>query len=403
MRVLFTTQPAYGHFFPLVPLARELVASGHEVLVATAKRFCPVVEASGLRAVPAGMDWEETHGGMAAAFPALLEVPPEGAKDFVIGQLFAGVTAMRTVPDLLGICETWRPDVLVRENTEFGAVVVADLTGVPHVAVQAVAFAHLEESRESLRLNLSLVRGGFGLAPDLALDRLYPHFVISFVPPSLHEAGGRLPDTLSHLRAPVFDRPEGESLPHWVGVLDERPTVCMTLGTVFTGRSERYVVVIEGLADEPVNLVVTTGQRHDPQAFGPLPPNVHVERYVPQSLLFPHCAAVIHHGGSGTVLAALTHALPQVIVPMGADQTNNARRCRELGAARVISGDDYSPATVREAVSAVLHDDSYRRAAGRLRAEIAHLPPLSTAVDLLESLAFRRPGEETNAPTDSRT
>lgn len=59
---------------------------------------------------------------------------------------------------------------MVRENTEFDAIVAAELVGVPHAAVQAVAFASIEESRESLRLNLSLVRSSFARAPDLAQD-----------------------------------------------------------------------------------------------------------------------------------------------------------------------------------------------------------------------------------------
>lgn len=102
MCVPFTTLPAYGHFYPLIPLARELLAHGHEVLVATAKRFCPVVEASGLPAVQAGVDWGATHGGIEAAFPSLLEVPSDRGNDFVIGHLFAGVTAMRMVSDYSG-------------------------------------------------------------------------------------------------------------------------------------------------------------------------------------------------------------------------------------------------------------------------------------------------------------
>jgi UDP:flavonoid glycosyltransferase YjiC (YdhE family) len=51
---------------------------------------------------------------------------------------------------------------------------------------------------------------------------------------------------------------------------------------------------------------------------------VRIERYIPQSLLFPRCDLVVSHGGSNTVLAGFAHGLPQVITPITADQPENA-------------------------------------------------------------------------------
>src|SRR5579871_2206809 len=56
MRVLFTTRPEYGHFHPLVPLARALAQAEHEVAFACPASFIPVVAASGFDAFPAGFD-----------------------------------------------------------------------------------------------------------------------------------------------------------------------------------------------------------------------------------------------------------------------------------------------------------------------------------------------------------
>lgn len=57
MRVLFTSLPAYGAFQPLIPVARALAASGHEVAFALSATFCRVGEAAGFRCLPAGVDW----------------------------------------------------------------------------------------------------------------------------------------------------------------------------------------------------------------------------------------------------------------------------------------------------------------------------------------------------------
>ncbi len=108
---------------------------------------------------------------------------------------------------------------------------------------------------------------------------------------------------------------------------------------------------------------------------------------MPQSLLFPRCDAVVCHGGTGTVMAVLGHGLPLVLAPVAADQPDNARRCEDLGVARVVPADGRTPEAFRDAVRAVLGDPNYRRNAGRLREEMAHQPGPEEAVGWLERLA----------------
>jgi UDP:flavonoid glycosyltransferase YjiC (YdhE family) len=96
------------------------------------------------------------------------------------------------------------------------------------------------------------------------------------------------------------------------------------------------------------------------------------------------------HAGSGSVIGALAQGLPMVLLPMGADQPHNAARCSELGVARVLGAVRATPGDVREAVSIVLLDPAYRRAAQRMRDEISALPGPAHAVALLERLATER-------------
>jgi rhamnosyltransferase subunit B len=55
--------------------------------------------------------------------------------------------------------------------------------------------------------------------------------------------------------------------------------------------------------------------------------------YAPHSLLFPHAAAIIHHGGVGTTGQALRSGKPQLIVPFMGDQFDHARRLQRSGLA----------------------------------------------------------------------
>jgi hypothetical protein len=101
----------------------------------------------------------------------------------------------------------------------------------------------------------------------------------------------------------------------------------------------------------------------------------------------PHCDAVVSHGGSGSVLGALAHGLPSVLIPLGADQPLNAVRCEALGVARVLDASTVTAESMREALLDVLENGAYRRRAEEIQAEIARLPDASHAIALLERLA----------------
>ena len=98
-------------------------------------------------------------------------------------------------------------------------------------------------------------------------------------------------------------------------------------------------------------------------------------------------------------MGALTRGIPQVCLPLGADQPENAQRCAALGAGLVIDPEERTPDTIRAALRAVLSDPAYRRSARAIQAEVERLPEISTAVPLLEHLAEeRRPLLRGDAP-----
>ena len=136
----------------------------------------------------------------------------------------------------------------------------------------------------------------------------------------------------------------------------------------------------------PLNLLVTLGHEIDPAAFGRQPAHIQISRHIPQSEVLPHCDAVISHAGSGSVLGALSHGLPSVLIPIGADQPLNADRCVRLGVGRALDALTASPDAIRTAVTAVLEDASYRKNAEALQDEFAALPDAAHAVRLLERL-----------------
>jgi MGT family glycosyltransferase len=148
--------------------------------------------------------------------------------------------------------------------------------------------------------------------------------------------------------------------------------------------------VLAGFRDLAAEVVITVGRDFDPRELGAQPANVHVERFMPQAVLLTHCDVVVSHAGSGSVLGALTHGLPMVLIPIGADQPLNAARCRTLGVAQVLDAVTATPGMIGAAVTNVLADGKAREVAARIRHEIVAMPGPEYAVTLLERLASER-------------
>ena len=98
-----------------------------------------------------------------------------------------------------------------------------------------------------------------------------------------------------------------------------------------------------------------------------------VERFVDQAWVIPLVDAVVHHGGSGTVLAAMAAGLPQVVMPRGADQFQNAELLTTTGAVRAFLP-GMAPDVLAQHIAEALTDKAMNASAVKLAEEIAAMP-----------------------------
>jgi UDP:flavonoid glycosyltransferase YjiC (YdhE family) len=385
VRILFTFPGGTGHFLPMVPLARAAAAAGHVVAFACQAAMTATVEATGFPAFDAG--------GASLLAPGVRQplLRPEAEDADRAARIARGAARDRErASAVLALGRDWQPDLLVCDESDFGVVVAAERLGLPYATVQSTAGGSVVPSAVVAEQANDL-RGEHGLPADPGLEMLHRYLVLVPFPPSFREPGMPLPPTAHALRHVSAELPLDESALPWLAALSDRETVYVTLGTIFNQESgDLFERIVRGVRDLPVDVVATVGRELDPQALGPQPPHVHVERYIPQAQLLPRCSLVVSHGGSGSVVGALAHGLPMVVIPIGADQPRNARRCEHLGVARVVHAGEATPDLVREAASEVLADPSYRLNAERVSDEIAALPGPEHAVTLLERLATGR-------------
>jgi UDP:flavonoid glycosyltransferase YjiC (YdhE family) len=403
MRFLLTTQPAIGHLHPMIPIARALQRAGHEVAFASSRSFCKTVESAGFRCFAAGLDWLESEA--AATFPELMKMTPGKATYWYLQELFANRAVRAMLPEVIDIARSWKPDVIVRGTWDFSGCVAAEYLELPHASISASLYFGIWQG--VIGEQMARLRSEFGLPADPGMEMLYRYLYLDFVPPSLHFPELARSPVVHSLRLESFDRQEGShAAPAWLETLPKRPTVYVTLGTVFNRVPGLFPAMLESLKEEPVNVILTVGDNQDPAAFGPQPPHIRIERYIPQSQLLPRCDVVVSHGGFNTVLAALAQGTPMVVTPLAADQPQNALRVEGSGCGVVLpvhpevptlpmcqglAGHTlFSPQALRDAVRQVLAEPRYRQAAARVRNETMEQPGLEHAVALLEKLAIDR-------------
>jgi MGT family glycosyltransferase len=154
---------------------------------------------------------------------------------------------------------------------------------------------------------------------------------------------------------------------------------------------------IEALADEPVDVVLTTGYQELPQEFGTLPKNFRHTAYVPGPLMAERADLIVFHGGHSSVMTCLKAGTPAVIIPTITERESNARRLAALGAGEVVmpvtgaDGEKRVDVTeFRAKVKRVLSEPSYRQSAKRVSESMGQFGGPKAAAERIEEFLLAR-------------
>jgi UDP:flavonoid glycosyltransferase YjiC (YdhE family) len=327
----------------------------------------------------------------------------DAANEAMLVDYFGRLDTEFALPGLRRLVEEWRPDVIVRESWEFASTLVGELHGVP-VARVGLALGSVEAYADDLLPPvLDGLRAELGLPADPEGRALRDTPYLTMVPETLEAPGAPVAPHTYRVRHAV--RPDALALPRgwWPGQQD-RPLVYVSFGSVTAGEGMPYFPAlfrqaIDALAPLDARILVTVGEGRALSALDPLPTNVHVEHWVPQESVLTEAAAVVMHGGYGSMLGALAHGVPSVLLPLFSfDQWANAAAVARRGAGIALDGDAGArrllampPAEVLEglapAVRRVLANRSYARNAQELAGAMAALPSADAALDVILGMA----------------
>ncbi|KWX05223.1 hypothetical protein TH66_02705 [Carbonactinospora thermoautotrophica] len=396
MRVLFVAWAWPTHFLSMVPLAWAFQIAGHDVRVASQPALAGTISQAGLPAVQVGQDLDvaevrrnaspeqrsDSFLDPSVCFQRSGTVPEEEKAKWLGMQKHFSLVAELMVDDLCRFVRDWRPDVVVWEPGTLAAPVAARAHGVPDIRltlgldVAGRKPDHIERQLRSPDVERLFARFGLPAEPTHA------RWTIDQCPPSL-----RLPTATERLSMRHVPYGGGGTVPDWVRQPPDRPRICVTWGltTELLGSGDvlRLPQLLDAIADLDAEVVVL-GAAGRPDLPERVPPHVRVTGYVPLATVLPTCSAVVHHGGGGTMLAAVFCGIPQLVVPQIIDQGVNAHQIERAGIGRVVNRDEQDPACIRDGLVALLTDDSYRQAALRLREETLAQPSAAQVVATLE-------------------
>lgn len=241
---------------------------------------------------------------------------------------------------------------------------------------------HLNRVRASL--GLPAVRRVFQwwLSPELVLG-MFPDW---YGPPQAD-----WPPQVRLAGFPLFDGGDGGGVPDDVLTFCKAgaPPVAVTLGTGMMHAAEHFRVVVNACRLLGARLLVLT--KYARQLPAPLPPFVHHCAFAPFLQLLPHCAALVHHGGIGTVAKALATGTPQLVLPLAWDQPDNAVRVQRLGAGSWLKPAARDSARLARSLAGLLKPEARGRSRAIMR-RFSGGDAFDIAAQSLEELAGRRGG-----------
>lgn len=395
MNVLFTTMPYWGGLRPLVPLAHAVRGAGHRVAVAAPGSFAPTISRHRLDPLSAGI------GRLPEELDRLfadLQSSQSDPFEWTFTNWVGGLCCQYMASDLLTLAKEWRPDLIVREATEYGGCLAAEALGIPHAAVRPrPAASRLSyERRSGLGPVLASRRAELDLPPDPNNEMPHRYLELAFLPPCFF--GG--PDLFSDrthfvnfgLKGLELGSPSGDVAQP--GCAGGRRSVYVSLGTLRYAEPGVMEGIVTALRNERVNVTVSAGDEERAAQLSRLAAEqspgsgaVTVKARVDQ-LTELRCSDVfVTHAGINSVREALTLGVPMVVVPIQDDQPFNAQRCVALGVAREVNPGDHLVSAIRNAVRSLLDVSAYRDASVRMQDAVASLPEVDRATALLVRLA----------------
>jgi len=180
-----------------------------------------------------------------------------------------------------------------------------------------------------------------------------------------------------------------ESVPNQLFSFDRlqgRRLIYVSMGTLNNDDIGLFKMCIEAFAGGDHFVMLTTGGRIRPDAFGMLPENIAIYEWVPQIEVLKQAAVFVSHGGMNSVHDGLYFGVPLLVVPQQIEQTFTAMRVAELGAGLMLKPKQVTVEALRQYATRLLNEPHFKTEAERIGDSLRSAGGMARAADEIESL-----------------
>jgi UDP:flavonoid glycosyltransferase YjiC (YdhE family) len=410
---------------PFVAIAIELKARGYEPCIAAQREFQATIEGEGVEFHPLRPGIEDIREELGLETPEIVQRATRGSigLEFAVRRI-AMPFLKRAFDDMMEA--TAGADLVITHTSAFAGRLAAETRGLPWLSAALSPFTFMSDydppilsampalkvlrEMTNARSDMALLKfvkaasvlwtGTFQkLRAELGLPRCEnPLFdgqfsslgSLALYSPLFGAAQPDFPTRCTLTGFCFYDRQHGEPsnlTPQMQAFIDSGPApLVFTLGSALVMEPGDFYDVSIAAARKVGRraiLLVGPGNAEALQQKG-APADVHFADYAPHSVLFPHAAAIIHHGGIGTTAQAMRAGKPQLVVPHFGDQPDNANRVERLGIGRMVAPSAYNPTRAARALASVLNTAHLNRTTYMAR-QLAHEDGVAAATDAIET------------------
>ena len=417
LHFLLATIGSAGDVHPFVGLGQTLRRRGHRVSIITGGYFAPLIERAGLEFIEL---FSAEHYHEMLGNPDIWH-PQRGPK--TVMQM--GIAPMvRKVYEIIAARNVPGQTVVGASSLAMGALFAQEHLGVPTASIHLqpvmmrsmICPPKIAGMATQTWMPRSLIRAQHWIADRLFVDRWIggdfralrselgltpvkrilerwchsPRLTIGMFPAWFAPPQPDWPPQVRLTGFPLYDE-------HDVTPLDEdlerflaagSPPIAFTPGSAMTFGQKFFGAAVDACRRLGRRGLLLT--RHTEQIPADLPPEVMHCSFAPFTKLLPRCAALVNHGGIGTMSQAFAAGVPQVVMPMSHDQPDNIERAERLGVAAALYPGRFRGDRLAVVLRSLLESPNVAKACRDVAAKIAAATSLDDTARLLEGLAAPR-------------
>lgn len=422
-RIVVTTFGSTGDLNPFIALGLALRSHGHDVLFAVEANFQPQLSLLGF---PVCLLTGDQEKALAPFHHQIFNQDQPLTSLKILVEHYILPTLPAKVAELREICQ--QADLIISVAPQFAASIVAELLHIPLISViltpstlpsASIAAQPLPVPLPALLQRLSNRLSWFvgGVFLRQIVDKPINSVRHTFhVPPRSDLMWtGNLSTQLTILAVSSAFLPRPDDWPEYVTMTGfcfwdhtedwqfpealksflhgDKPVVAVTAGSVAPEERALFVsyyqTSIESILacgaralviNAPEDIILP--ERQDDVIQLP---------FAPFSTVFPTCAAVIHHGGIGTIAQCLRAGVPFLVVPGGMDQPFNAAQVVQRKVGLCVRRKHYTTRRAEQALKALLSTPTYGKCVREIQAQILQEDGIATCCTAVEQVLRNSP------------